>query len=88
MEICVALADTGIPQGDSIDLIFIATMATTTDWAPDEGSETYTCGVCEQQAPVGGDVFAMDKLAILTPYLLMIFAFLTVTSILIKKRNH
>ena len=42
----------------------------------------------EKPSPIGGDVFSVDKLAILLPYLLVVLVFLTATSILIKKRNH
>jgi len=38
--------------------------------------------------PVGGDIFTIDKLAVLTPYLLVALAIATATSILIKKRKH
>jgi len=38
--------------------------------------------------PVGGDVFQIDKLAMLTPYLLVVLAIVTASSILIKKRKH
>jgi len=42
----------------------------------------------EQPTPVGGDVFSIEKLAILTPYFLATIVLLAATSILIKKRNH
>ena len=38
--------------------------------------------------PVGGDVFPIDKLAMLTPYILVALAIVTATSILIKKRRN
>jgi len=38
--------------------------------------------------PVGGDILAIDKLAVLTPYFIMAIVFLTATSFLIKKRKH
>ena len=38
----------------------------------------------EDLEPVGGDIFSVDKLAMLTPYLLVAIVLLTVTSILIR----
>jgi len=42
----------------------------------------------EDLEPVGGDVFSVDKLTILAPYLLEALAILTAISFLIKKRKH
>jgi len=58
-----------------------------TDYAPDEGHVTYPKTPSETK-PVGGIVFQIDKLAILSPYLMIAFAVITATSILIKKRRY
>jgi len=49
----------------------------------DDGSTN----LCALEEPVGGDIFNIDKLAILTPYLFVTIVVLTATSVLIKKRR-
>ena len=85
LEFCVPLADAGISQGSSINLFFFASMVPASDWAPDEGYVTYKVSKCPSE--VGGEIFQIDKLAMLTPYFLVALAIATATSLVVKKRK-
>ena len=83
IESCISLADIGVEAGQKIDLILQADASS--DYAPDEGHATYTTRVLK---PLGGDVFQINKISILTPYLIIGIVILTTTTVLIKKRKH
>ena len=87
LEWGISYADLGISAGQSIDVVFYAAPQAGSDYAPDEGHVTYPKTPSETK-PVGGIVFQIDKLAILSPYLMIAFAVITATSILIKKRRY
>jgi len=87
LEWGVLYADLGISAEQSIDVVFYAApQSSASDYAPDEGHVTYPKMPLEIK-PVGGDVFQIDKLRMITPYFLVALM-LAATSILIKKRKH
>ena len=66
LEWSIAFVDIAKSAGQPVDIIFGAS-ALSTDYAPDTGHVTYL-GVPARK-PVKGDVFLVEKLALLTPYI-------------------